>query len=52
MFLSVALSRVVPQFIFLLSEDGTSEGKQLDAVERAVWESLYKTLAIADREGD
>ncbi|KAF9556248.1 hypothetical protein CPC08DRAFT_670121 [Agrocybe pediades] len=50
MFLSVALSRVVPQFIFLLSEDENPDSKPLDAVERAIWERLYGTLAIADRE--
>ncbi|KDR75519.1 hypothetical protein GALMADRAFT_247963 [Galerina marginata CBS 339.88] len=50
MFLSVALSRVVPQFIFLLSQDGNPDSKQLDAVERAIWERIYGTLAIADRE--
>ncbi|KAF8957346.1 hypothetical protein BDZ97DRAFT_1846999 [Flammula alnicola] len=53
MFLSVALSRVVPQFIFLLGDEGannSAEGRKLDALEREIWERIYGTLAIADRE--
>jgi len=49
MFLSVALSRVVPQVISLLSEDGT-DSRELEPVERAIWERIYGTIAIADRE--
>lgn len=49
-FFSVGLSRVVPQFIFLFSDDSGSEGKKLDSVEREIWERVYSTIAIADRE--
>ncbi|PPQ88960.1 hypothetical protein CVT25_005059 [Psilocybe cyanescens] len=54
MFLSVAVSRVYPRVLMLFSEDGSVDangnGKQLDAMEKAVWERVYGTLAIADRE--
>ncbi|CAA7260548.1 unnamed protein product [Cyclocybe aegerita] len=49
MFLSVALSRVVPTFIRLLSNDGT-DGRKLTPLERSIWERIYGTIAIADRE--
>lgn len=51
MFLSVALSRVVPRFIFLFG-DGTADARKLDALERDIWERIYGTIAIADREGN
>lgn len=50
MFLSVALSRVVPQFIFIFG-NGNSDVKKLDPVEKEIWERVYSTIAIADREG-
>ncbi|KAH9485695.1 Chaperone protein DnaJ [Psilocybe cubensis] len=50
MFMSVAVSRVYPRFVTMFSEDGSGESKQLDALEKAVWERVYGTLAIADRE--
>jgi hypothetical protein len=50
MFLSVALSRVVPQFVFIFG-DGTADARKLDALERDIWERIYGTIAIADREG-
>ncbi|KAF8161443.1 hypothetical protein B0H34DRAFT_747330 [Crassisporium funariophilum] len=49
MFLSVALSRVVPQFAFLLADPETSEDR-VDPETRAVWERVYATARIADRE--
>jgi len=52
MFLSVALTRVVPQFIALLSDEGNADVRKLDAVEREIWERISSTLAIADREGN
>ena len=52
MFLSVALTRVVPQFIALLSDEGSSDVRKLDPVEREIWERISSTLAIADREGN
>ena len=48
-FLSVGLTRVVPQFISLLSKDGT-DSRQLEPFERAIWERIYGTIAMADRE--
>jgi hypothetical protein len=48
MFLSVALTRVVPQFISLLNEG--EESRQLEPLELALWERIYGTIAIADRE--
>ena len=50
-FINVALIKVVPQFFVLLSEDGT-DSRQLEPVERAIWERIYGAIAIADREGD
>jgi hypothetical protein len=49
MFFSVALSRVVPYFVFLF--DG-SQVTQSNAADRALWERAYATLAVADREGE
>ncbi|PPQ63754.1 hypothetical protein CVT24_004263 [Panaeolus cyanescens] len=49
MILSIALSRVVPQFLALISESG-DQGRELDPVEHAIWERIFGTLAIADRE--
>jgi len=48
MFLSVALTRVVPQFISLLN--GGEESRRLEPLELALWERIYGTIAIADRE--
>ena len=48
-FLSVGLTRVVPQFISLLSKDGT-DSRQLEPFERAIWKRIYGTIAMADRE--
>ena len=50
-FINVALIKVVPQFFVLLSEDGT-DSRQLEPVERAIWERIYGAIAIADREGN
>ena len=52
MFLSVALTRVVPQFIALLSGESSSAIRKLDPVEREIWERISSALAIADREGE
>ncbi|KAF9477885.1 hypothetical protein BDN70DRAFT_79649 [Pholiota conissans] len=49
MVLSVALSRVVPRIIFLLG-DGASDTRKLNPLERDIWERVYGTIAIADRE--
>lgn len=51
MFLSVALSRVVPYFIFLFDDPQVTQ-PQVNPAERALWEHIYATLAIADREGE
>jgi hypothetical protein len=51
MFLSVALTRVVPRFIALLSEEGNQDSRKLEPIEKEIWERIYATLAIADREG-
>ncbi len=51
MFLSVALSRVVPQFIFIFG-NGNPDAKKLDPVEKEIWERVYSTIAVADREGE
>jgi len=50
MFLSVALTRVVPRFIALLSEEGNLDSRKLEPIEKEIWERIYATLAIADRE--
>ncbi|KAF8911627.1 hypothetical protein CPB84DRAFT_1958011 [Gymnopilus junonius] len=50
MILSVALTRVIPQFLVLLRVGTDPNTKQLDAAERAIWEQVYASLAIADRE--
>jgi len=49
MFLSVALSRVVPYFI-LLFDDSQVTQPQANPADRALWERTYATLAVADRE--
>jgi hypothetical protein len=49
MSLSVALTRVVPRIISLLSEEG-ADSRQLEPSELAMWERIYGTLAVADRE--
>jgi len=49
MFLSVALTRVVPTIISLLNKEGP-ESRQLEPFELAIWERIYGSLAVADRE--
>src|SRR5258707_9432849 len=49
MFLSVALTRVVPTVISLLNKEGP-ESRQLEPFELAIWERIYGSLAVADRE--
>jgi len=51
MFLSVALSRVVPYFLFLF-DDSEDAQPQVNPAERALWERIYATAAVADREGE
>ena len=50
MFLSIALSRVVPYFIFLF--DDSQVPQTVISTDRALWERAYATLAVADREGE
>lgn len=50
MFLSIALSRVVPYFIFLF--DDSQVPQSVKPADRALWERAYATLAVADREGE
>lgn len=49
MFFTVALTRVVPQFVSLLGNEA-ADSRELEPVERAIWERLYGAIAIADRE--
>lgn len=49
MFLTVALTRVVPRIVSLLSMEGP-DSRQLEPFELAMWQRIYGTLAIADRE--
>jgi len=49
MFMSVALSRVVPYFIFLF-EDPRLAQSHVNSADRAIWERAYATVAVADRE--
>ena len=49
MFLSVALTRVVPTIVSLSHREGP-ESRQLEPFELAIWERIYGTLAVADRE--
>jgi hypothetical protein len=51
MFLSVALSRVVPYFILLLNDSQVTQ-PQVNHADRALWERTYATVAVADREGE
>ena len=50
MFLSIALSRVVPYFIFLF--DDSQVPQPVNSADRVLWERIYTTLAVADREGE
>lgn len=50
MLLSMALSRVVPHFVFLFDESQAAQF--VNSADRALWERTYATLAIADREGE
>ncbi|KAF9523836.1 hypothetical protein CPB83DRAFT_798733, partial [Crepidotus variabilis] len=49
MFFTVALTRVVPQFTTLLGNDDAG-ARELEPLERAIWERIYGAVAIADRE--
>ena len=49
MFLSVALTRVVPTIVSLSHKEGP-ESRQLEPFELAIWERIHGTLAVADRE--
>ena len=51
MFLSIALSKVVPYFIFLFDDSQVTQSVN-SAADRALWERVYATLAVADREGE
>ena len=51
MFFSVALSRVVPYFIFLFDGSQLAQS-QVNSADRALWERAYATVAVADREGE
>jgi hypothetical protein len=48
-FLSVALTRVVPRIISLSSREA-ADSRQLEPSELPTWERIYGTLAVADRE--
>lgn len=48
MFLSLALSKVVPYFIFLF--DDSQVKPTVNSVDRELWERAFTTLAVADRE--
>lgn len=48
-FLSVALTHVVPKIISLSSREA-ADSRQLEPFELATWERIYGTLAVADRE--
>ena len=50
MFLSIALSKVVPHFIFLFDESQVTQS--VNPVDRELWERAFTTLAVADREGE
>ena len=51
MFLSVALTRIVPYFIFLFNDSQTTQS-QVNPAEKALLERIYATIAVADREGE
>ena len=50
MFLSIALSKVVPYFIVLFDDSQVTQS--VNSADRALWERVYATLAVADREGE
>lgn len=49
MFFSVALSRVVPYFVFLFDDPQVTN---VNSADRALWERAYAAIAVADREGE